>query len=289
MHVFQTPGKVALRISLGGGDVSVRTEEVAETTVEVEALRNDDVTLEALAEMTIEAQDRGSGHEVRIQVPKGKGGLLGMLGRGPKIGVRVRCPHGADLRVETSSADVDGDGRFGDVEATTASGDISFETVEGALRVTSASGDVTVREVAGAGTIKTASGDASVGRAIGALSVNLVSGDLGVREAHAGLSTATVSGDQEIEAVCGGNVKVQSVSGDVRVGVVPGLKLWIDASSISGSMRSELETDDVAPADDVAVVELRARTVSGDVQIVRAAPVPRYDSSASASASSERA
>jgi hypothetical protein len=273
VHVFETPGKVALRISIGGGDISVKTDDVGETTVEVEALRRDEVTLEALEQMTIEAHERGDGHEVRVEVPKGKGGWLGLLGRGPKIGVRVRCPHESDLRVETSSADVDADGRFGEVEASTSSGDLSFETVEGGLKATSASGDVSVLEVGGSGSIKTASGDASVGRALGVLSVNLVSGDLEVREAHAGLSTATVSGDQEIEAIHGGDVKLQSVSGDVHVGVRPGLKLWIDASSVSGSMRSELETEDVPPEGASPVVELRARTVSGDVQIVRAAPV----------------
>jgi Toastrack DUF4097 len=273
VHVFETPGQTVLRISIGGGDVSVRTDDTTETTVEVEALRNDEATLEALEQMTIEAHERGGGHEVRVEVPKGRGGWLGMLGRGPKIGVRVSCPHGTDLRVETSSADVDADGRFGDVEASTASGDLLFETVEGGLKATTASGDVSAEVIAGSGSIKTASGDASVGRALGSLSVNIVSGDLQIRESHAGLSTATVSGDQEIEAVYGGDVKLQSVSGDVRVGVRPGLKLWIDASSVSGSMRSELETDDGPPAGDGPVVELRARTVSGDVQIVRASPV----------------
>ena len=262
-----------MRISIGGGHVAVRTDDTAETTVEVEALRNDDVTREALEEMTIESQERGGGREVRVEVPKGRGGWLGMLGRGPKIGVRVDCPHGADVRVETSSADVDADGRFGDVEASTASGDLSFETIEGGLKATTASGDVSAEEIGGSGSIKTASGDAFVGRALGALSLNLVSGDIQVREASAGLTTATVSGDQEIEAVSGGDVKLQSVSGDVRVGIRPGLKLWIDASSVSGSMRSELETEDAPPTGDGPVVELRARTVSGDVQIVRAAPV----------------
>jgi hypothetical protein len=273
MHVFQTPGKVALRISISGGEVSVRTDDVTETTVEVEALRNDDATLEAMAGMTVEAQERGDGHEVRVLAPKEKGGWMGVLSRGPKIGVRVSCPHGSDLRVETSSADVQVDGRLGSVEATTASGDLAFGEVDGAFKANSASGDVSVRAIGAAGAVKTASGDANIGRALGPLSVNLVSGDLELREAHAGLSTASVSGDQEIEAVHGGDVKLQSVSGDVRVGVRPGLKLWIDASSVSGSTRSELETDDTPPVDDAQVVELRARTVSGDVQIIRAAPV----------------
>jgi hypothetical protein len=38
-------------------------------------------------------------------------------------------------------------------------------------------------------------------------------------------------------------------------------------------MRSELELEDAPAAEEGPVVELRARTVSGDVQIVRASPV----------------
>jgi Putative adhesin len=273
VHVFPTPGKVALRISISAGEVSVSTDDVAETTVEIEALRNDDATHEAIAGMTIEAEERGDSHEIRVLAPKGKSGWLGVLSRDPQIAVRVTCPHGSDLRVETSSADVQVDGRLGSVEATSASGNLALGHVERACKASSASGDVSIREIGAEGTIKTASGDAAIGRALGPLSVNLVSGDLELREAHAGLTSATVSGDQEIEAVHGGDVRLQSVSGDVRVGVRPGLKLWIDATSVSGDMRSELETADSPPPDDAQVVELRARTVSGDVQIVRAAPV----------------
>lgn len=274
MPVFDTPGKTALKISIGGGEVRLESEETAQTTVEVEALRDDEITREAIAEMTIEVRDRGGFHEVVVEAPKRSGGWLGALGRGPKIGVRVRCPNGADVRVATSSADVDANGRFGDVEANTASGDVSFEHASGSFRATGASGDIVVREVGGTCSIKTASGDVRIGRVLGPLSANLVSGDVEVGEAFDDVSIATVSGDQEVGSIRGGeHAKVQSVSGDVRVGIAPGLRLWIDGSSVSGSMRSELELEDAPAADEGPVVELKARTVSGDVQIVRAAPV----------------
>lgn len=275
MPVFETPGKVAVRISIGGGEVSVATDDVAQTTVEVEALRDDDVTREAIAAMTIEARERGGVHEIVAEAPKRTHSWFAGLGRGPKISVRIRCPHGADLRVNTSSADVEAEGRFGDVEANTASGDLSFEDVDGSFKANSASGDISVREIGGAGAIKTASGDARVGRARGPLSVNLVSGDVELGEAFDRIAVASVSGDQEVGAIRGGEeAKVQSVSGDIRVGVAPGLRLWIDGSSVSGTIRSELDLEDgPAPGEEGPVVGLKARTVSGDVQIVRAAPV----------------
>jgi DUF4097 and DUF4098 domain-containing protein YvlB len=274
MPVFDTPGKVALKIALGGGHVSIETDDVSETTVDVEALRDDEVTHEAIAAMTIEARDRGGFHEVVVEAPKRSHAWLSAFGRGPKIGVRVRCPHDADLRANTSSADVEADGRLGDVEVNTASGDLSFEHVAFSFKANSASGDVSVHEIGASGSIKTASGDVRVQRAHGTLTANLVSGDFELGEAFDDISIATVSGDQEIAAVRGGeHAKVQSVSGDVRIGIAPGLKLWIDGSSVSGSMRSELELEDSPAAEEGPILELRARTVSGDVQIVRAAPV----------------
>jgi len=95
-----------------------------------------------------------------------------------------------------------------------------------------------------------------------------------VGDAKGPVSVATVSGDQEIRAVEAGEVKLQSVSGDVRVGIRPGRRLWIDATAVSGSMTSELPMEGAAEGATGGdpEIELRARTVSGDVRIVRAAP-----------------
>ena len=71
-------------------------------------------------------------------------------------------------------------------------------------------------------------------------------------------------------------VRVTAVSGDVSVATRPGLALWIDAQSVSGTMRSDLEVGDY-PATEASEspVELRVRTVSGDVRISRAGSLAR--------------
>jgi len=69
---------------------------------------------------------------------------------------------------------------------------------------------------------------------------------------------------------------VKTVSGDVRVGVGRGTRVWIDATSVSGDLGSELGLDDGEPDTDEPdpgggpVVPLHVKTVSGDVSIVRA-------------------
>ena len=50
---------------------------------------------------------------------------------------------------------------------------------------------------------------------------------------------------------------------------IPGLSLWLDVQSVSGEIASELGVED-GPAGEGEPVELRVRTVSGDVRIVSA-------------------
>jgi DUF4097 and DUF4098 domain-containing protein YvlB len=108
----------------------------------------------------------------------------------------------------------------------------------------------------------------------GPVSTTLVSGDFAIKEAQADLSVKTVSGDQRIGSVRQGQIKLQSVSGDVRVGIRPGTRLHMDANSTSGDVSSELDVKD-SPSDTPSGSEarLQAKTVSGDIEITRAAAV----------------
>jgi DUF4097 and DUF4098 domain-containing protein YvlB len=90
-----------------------------------------------------------------------------------------------------------------------------------------------------------------------------------VAEATQGVSAKTVSGDQAIECVREGQAELQSVSGDIRVGIQRGSGVWFDVKSTSGKTVSELEPAD-GPAGEGPSVELRAKAVSGDIRIVRA-------------------
>lgn len=268
MTTFDTPGDVLLRVSLDGGEVAVETAETGTVDVELAPLRDNDATRQAIDEARVEVVSRGGGHEVVVEL-KRKSGLL--VGRGAKVGVRIHCPHGSDLVLRAASADLNCTGTLGAVDVKTASGDVSLEAVA-RLSVDTASGDVRARDVAGTTDLRTASGDVMLRRAGGSLSANLVSGDLVVDDAAAGLEVTTVSGDVQVRAAGGGALRVQSVSGDVELAVKPGLRLYVDASSVSGTMSSELGLDDAPPADPAAEVhDLRVRTISGDLRISRAA------------------
>lgn len=277
MREFDTPGTPRLRVKNAAGLVSVDPSESGRTTVELEALRDDDATREAIERSTIDQ----NGDEISIEIGTGgKGFGVGVgpawitFGRTPSVAVRIRCPEGADLDCTTASADVSATGRLGRVEAKTASGDVGVEHVA-ALRAQTASGDVRAVTVAGEARTQTVSGDTRLGTVGGPTSATLVSGDLAVEDAQADLTGKSVSGDVRIGAIRHGEIKLQSISGDVRVGVRPGTRVRIDATSTSGDVSSELDVKD-APAATPAGAEARleVKTVSGDIEITRAAPVP---------------
>jgi DUF4097 and DUF4098 domain-containing protein YvlB len=273
MQTFQTSGPLALRLRVPAGDIEIETNDGQETTVEVEPLRNDEATLAAVEETRIDLRDRpSSGHELRVEVPeRGSTSGLGFLfNRSPEVRVRISCPHGAELNARTRSADLDGRGRFGNVEVETTSGDVDIHEVDGAARVNAVSGDVRLGRVGGASELQSVSGDILVEAGNGPAALQSVSGDVQLRDAGASVNLNTVSGDQWAENAGNGPVSSQSVSGDVRIGVRPGIRVWIDAASRSGDVASELDVGEGA-AGEGPVAELRIQTLSGDIAIVRSA------------------
>lgn len=263
MHSFSTPEPPRVRVRVPAGTVTLDAGESNETTVELEPLRNDEATREAIERATVEQ------HGDRIVVEIGKAGW-GFFGRSPQIGVRVRCPHGTSLDCETASADVVASGRLGDVEVKSASADVFLDHVTGTLSVNSASGDVRVDDLDGDGRINTVSGDARVAAVRGELTASTVSGDVELGELHRSVTVQSVSGDQRLRSIRAGEIQLKSVSGDVAVGVLMGTRLFIDANSTSGDVRSELDVGDKPAEGNGSEASLRVKTVSGDIAVTRA-------------------
>ena len=164
-------------------------------------------------------------------------------------------------------------GTLGGANVATASGDVLLESLAGGLNVKSASGDTRAREIAGGVNVQTASGDVELDVVRGAINVASASGDVTIGEAWDNVNVNTVSGDQEHGAVYQGNVSAHAVSGDVSVGVRRGSKVFLDCNTVSGDTSSELDMLPDAPSGDGPLVELRVKTVSGDIDITRA-PAP---------------
>jgi len=248
-ETFSTPGQVKLEISIPSGDVDVETVDGDTTAVELEVRGRDGEELEQDAQ--IELRRRGDRYEVVVAAHRGRG-LNFLRGRNGEYRVRISAPNGAEV-ANLASADIEGRGRYSDVRINTASGDVKFEQIEGEARIDSAAGDVQIERV-------------------GSAKMNSASGDIRIDETADGADLNTASGDVDLRSVEAGEVKVNSASGDVDVGIAKGSRLWVEAQSLSGDTSSELELESGSPvaSDEGPLVELKARTLSGDINIRRA-------------------
>ena len=264
---FKTPRATSVYVELGSGALSVRAEDVAETTVSVDGKNSDDVIVEQ------------RGNQVVVLAAQRRTGFFAGF---EKLTVSVTLPASSELATKLGSADLDSSGRLGNVKiksgsgevrlgelgadalVETGSGDVTFDSVAGQLRIKSGSGDVEVDRLGSAAAISTGSGDVQIGASHGDVTVKSGSGDTRIREAHSDLSLTTASGDLVVGVLHRGGLQAKNVSGDIHVGIPADIPVWTDISCVTGSVTSTLAGAG-QPEDGQDFIEVRAKTVSGDI------------------------
>lgn len=195
------------------------------------------------------AVERGQHHPM--------GGILEVSGS--HSGVEVRVPFGTDLVVGSHSGRVELLGRLGDVRLTTRSGRVAIEECA-SLDARTVSGRIEIGRVAGDARVTTGSGRITIDEVGGSVSVTSVSGRIDVGEAGGPARAHTVNGRVEIALNRAADVRAESVSGSVVVGLPAEVRP--DASLVSISGRTTCELDH---GEDCCVT---ARSVSGRVEVV---------------------
>ncbi len=267
MTTFETPGTLVLDLSVPAGKIQLSASATGTTEVELDPVHDNDATRGMIERSTVELRPRGDGHELVVEVPSERGFGI-RFGRASEVLLRVRCPKGARVKVRSRSADIEARGSFGRTDVRTFSGNIEWESIDGDGALHSTSGDVHIGSVSGGLDVKTVSGDAEIGSVGGDLKVDAVSGDVSVDGVEGSVSSKTVSGDQRL-TVAEGKVALVSVSGDLEARVRPGSRVFVDANAVSGEVSSELELSGTGVSGTGPLVEIRARSVSGDIRINR--------------------
>ena len=191
--------------------------------------------------------------------------------KGDEYDIRVRTPHGSEVDANIASATFRAAGRLGAVEVNTASG----------RRRRSRTSSATPRSARRAAT--SSSGRRRQGRREHRLRRR--PGRPGRRRRHDQVGLGRRPDRRGGEARVAehglrrhadrrrsreGSVDVKSASGDVRIGVKQGSRLFVDAKSLSGDTTSEVELGGVEVAAGGPLVEVKGATMSGDIRIVRA-------------------
>ena len=183
------------------------------------------------------------------------------------LDVAVTLPAGSRCMVRSASADLTCTGEIAELDAHTASGDVTAAVITGHAEIQTASGDVRLEEAGAGADVRTAGGDIRLARAGGDVRVRTASGDVNIGTAASSAAVVTSSGDARLASVSADRTDVQTVSGDIVVGVAEGIGVYLDLASVTGSTTSQLE--ETGASDDVPL-EVVCRAVSGDIRIARA-------------------
>lgn len=269
-QIVGDPGEIeAVRIEIGSGLVEIHPVDGDKTHVSVDV-------------------DQGDEQSVRVEVVNGELIVEGPrnVRRGPEIRVRIQTPVQLVARVKTGSGDIIATTALGESRLSTGSGEIQLERVEGSLGANTGSGEVRVRYAAGPVRAKTGSGAIDIGEAADSLGLSTGSGDIRVGDAggpttvKVGSGDITIerirdhsvatsgSGDVTVELADGPSVRAETARGDVHIGVPDGVPTYLDLKTVTGNIRCDLEAGE-RPAEGERSLMLRARTVSGDITVVR--------------------
>ena len=269
MTTYETPGNVRLDLSVAAGAIELHTEERETTTIELEPMSGD--AQELIDATEPECKEESGGHRVRVHVPSSRN-LWQKLRRDGAVRIRVVAPTGASVEATTAAADVTLSGTLGAVEVKTASGDLAAANATAeTTRLMTASGDIRFGRSISKTDIGSASGDITVGQTGGSAVAKTMSGNVTLEQAQGNVRASSMSGDVFLAGLSEGTVAANSMSGDVVMDVVPGVRVWMDLSTLSGNAQSELDQGDDTQGD--AQLKLTASSKSGDVR-VRRSPHP---------------
>jgi len=250
-YSFEVHGRPEVEVSIPSGDVSVHEVEGEAIDVVVSGRERD------LAEIEVDQ----IGNRVTIQWRSS-----GRRRFSRRADVSIGMPPRGHAMLKTASGDVKVEVPMASVDVRVASGDVRVGPVTGSVRVKSASGDVRV-DSAGEAQISTASGDIRVESIEDDLTAKTASGNIHVGVVGGDVTMKSAAGDLTIGRVDGDSVTATTVSGNVRLGLPPGLKVEANLRALSGTIRNELPE---GSGEVRKHVRLAAKALSGDI-VLRAA------------------
>ena len=279
-HSFETPSPARLRIEAPNGQITVTAAETATTEVDLSAPRGDS----GASAWVADAEVALIGGEIVVRGPKVPLSLFRSWG---PIDVRIRTPFGSDACLSIGAGGIETIGKLGRITANTGAGgvklddcdearahtgagNVEVEAVSGSVDTKIGAGKVTVGKVGANAHITTGAGNAKVGDITGMAKFTTAHGNIEVDRAGDRLEAFTASGNVDVRRADHGLVRAKTVSGRVSVGVAAGVAALLDISTLSGRVHSDLASSG-EPGEGEAQVELILSTVSGNVNVERAA------------------
>jgi DUF4097 and DUF4098 domain-containing protein YvlB len=280
MPTFETPNPITATIDVAVGDVRIRADDGAHTTVDV---RPSDPSSDDDVKVAKQTRVEYGGGRLLVKAPKLRSWRP--RGTGGSVDVTIELPAGSELHANGQLTDFFADGRLGDSRVKTGIGQIRLDEAgvvslkagfgdivvgraTGHAEVAAGSGDLRLRELGDSAVIKNSNGDTWIGSVGGDARLTAANGGIAVDAAGGSVVAKSATGDVRLGAVARGSVVLETGLGDVEVGIPEGIAAWLDVRSGTGRVHNQLEASQ-APEASAETVEVRARTAAGNVLISR--------------------
>jgi DUF4097 and DUF4098 domain-containing protein YvlB len=281
MPTFATPEPITVSIELSVGDVRVVASDRTDTIVQVRPTdESRDLDVRDAEQTRVEHTPAG----LVIKTPRPRG--LGLLGKPGSVDVTIELPAGSSVHGDSSVAAFHTSGRLGECRIKTTAGNVDLDEtgpldlhtgagavtvsrVGGDAEVTTGTGRIRLGEIDGSAVIKNSNGDTRIDAVAGNLRMNASNGDLTVGRADGNVTGKSANGEIRIGQVSSGTVEIKTSNGEIEVGVKDGTAARLDLFTSFGHVRNHMDSAD-SPDPSDSVVEVSARTSSGDIVIRRA-------------------
>ncbi|TNC22615.1 DUF4097 family beta strand repeat-containing protein [Amycolatopsis alkalitolerans] len=185
------------------------------------------------------------------------------------LAVKVTAPAGSSLEIRAGSAEVKVSGACGRADVLTGSGDVTLDRADGAVTVRTGSGAIRLGPTLAGLQLRTGSGDVEASSLAGTATLVTGTADVWLGAASGEIMARSGSGDLSVAEAASGSLELITGSGEIRVGVRPGVTAEVDLTSGSGKVSSELEVGLEPPEGEVPLT-IRARTGTGAAVLTRA-------------------
>ncbi|MER5767785.1 DUF4097 family beta strand repeat-containing protein [Streptomyces sp. NPDC001985] len=281
MPSFDTPSMISATAHVEAGTIRFLAADRPDTVVEVRPRDPRKDADQRAAELT---EVRYANGHLTVRTPKQRF----FVGRTGMVDVTVELPTGSGVEVTGAWAQVNGEGRLGEVRVKISTGDVRFDTtgplrltashgnitvdrVEGSAEITSSSGSLRVRTLDGSAVLKNSHGNTTVGDALGELRVSGANGDIAIERARGSVTATTAHGTLRVDEIVRGTVQLETSYGAIEIGIRKGTAAWLDVGSVAGQVHNAL-TESGSPEGSEDTVEVRARTRYGNIDIRRSHP-----------------
>jgi hypothetical protein len=233
-----------LKASTQGGDITIRTADVAQVQVQVKQVvraSSESEADEILKKLTLTIEQ--TGNDVTAEAKFEKRGPGTWFGSWPPVSVSfvITVPTSYNLNLGTSGGDILVASLKGNVRARTSGGDLEFARIDGDIDAGTSGGDITLLEGTARAKLHTSGGDIEVDRAGGPTEVSTSGGDIELKSVAQLISASTSGGD--VRAIITEPIKQDAVlstsGGQVRVEVAKDTGFYLDASTSGGDVRAD--------------------------------------------------